>query len=90
MARAVRGWAMKRSRWPTAARVPRPPGVQDSASQFVELGHRFATGKDVLEVGRSVSYWMARPGGVDLWTYDIVGKEMLQSPAAWDRSRPST
>ena len=60
--------------------VPRPPGVQDSASQFVELSHRFATGKDVLEVGRSVSYWMARPGAVDLWTYDIVDKETLQSP----------
>ena len=59
--------------------VPRPPGVQDTASQFVELSHRFATGKDALEVGRSVSFWMARPGAVDLWTYDIVGKEMLQS-----------
>jgi hypothetical protein len=60
--------------------VPRPPGVQDTASQFVELSHRFASGKDALEVGRSVSFWMARPGAVDLWTYDIVGKEMLQSP----------
>jgi hypothetical protein len=59
--------------------VPRPPGVQDTASQFVELSHRFATGKDVLEVGRTVSFWMARPGAVDLWTYDVVGKEMLQS-----------
>ena len=54
---------MRRSPSPTAARVPRPPGVQDTASQFVELSHRFATGQDVLEVGRSVSFWMARPGG---------------------------
>jgi hypothetical protein len=61
-------------------RVPRPPGVQDTASQFVELSHRFATGQEVLEVGRSVSFWMARPGGVDLWTYDIVEREMLQTP----------
>lgn len=60
--------------------VPRPPGVQDSASQFVDLSNRFASGKDVLEIGRSVSFWMARPGAVDLWTYDIVGKEMLHSP----------
>ena len=60
--------------------VPRPPGVQDTASQFVELSHRFATGQDALEVGRSVSFWMARPGGVDLWTYDIVDREMLQTP----------
>ncbi len=62
--------------------VPRPPGVQDTASQFVELSHRFATGQEALEVGRSVSFWMARPGGVDLWTYDIVGRETLQTPAA--------
>ena len=60
--------------------VPRPQGVQDAASQFVELSHRFATGKEVLEVGRSVSFWMARPSGVDLWTYDIVGRELLQTP----------
>jgi len=61
-------------------RVPRPEGVQDTASQFVELSHRFATGQAVLEVGRSVSFWMARPGGVDLWTYDIVDREILQTP----------
>jgi len=59
--------------------VPRPPGVQDTASQFVELAHRFSTGQDTLEVGRSVSFWLARPGGVDRWTYDIVGREMLQT-----------
>ena len=60
--------------------VPRPDGVQDTASQFVELSHRFATGQETMEVGRSVSFWLARPGGVDLWTYDIVGRETLQSP----------
>jgi hypothetical protein len=61
-------------------RVPRPERVQDTASQFVELSHRFSTGEDSLAVGRSVSLWMARPGGVDLWTYDIVDREMLQLP----------
>jgi hypothetical protein len=61
--------------------LPRPEGVQDTASQFVELSHRFATGQDVLEVGRSVSLWMARPGGLDLWTYDIVEREILRTPA---------
>ena len=60
--------------------VPRPEGVQDTASQFVELSHRFATGQEALEVGRSVSLWMARPGGLDRWTYDIVGREMLKTP----------
>jgi len=59
--------------------VPRPEGVQDTASQFVELSHRFATGRERLEVGRSVSLWMARPGAIDLWTYDIVEREMLDT-----------
>lgn len=57
--------------------VPRPDGVQDTASQFVELSHRFATGREKLEVGRSVTLWMARPGAVDQWTYDIVEREVL-------------
>jgi Protein of unknown function (DUF3108) len=60
--------------------VPRPPGVQDTASQFVELTQRFATGREVLEVGRSVPMWLARPGGVDRWVYDIVGRDQLQTP----------
>ena len=57
--------------------VPRPDGVQDTASQFVELSHRFATGRERLEVGRSITFWMARPGAIDLWTYDIVEREVL-------------
>jgi hypothetical protein len=61
-------------------RVPRPERVQDTASQFVELSHRFSTAEDKLTVGGSVSLWMARPGGVDLWTYDIVDRETLQLP----------
>lgn len=60
--------------------VPRPEGVQDTASQFVELSHRFASGQVPLEVGRSVSFWMARPGGLDFWTYDVTAKEVLQTP----------
>jgi len=64
--------------------VPRPEGVQDSASQFVELGYRFASGRDRLEVGRSVEVWLARPGGVDLWTYDVVELEVLRIPVHGD------
>ena len=60
--------------------LPRPPGVQDTASQFMELSQRFATGKDVLEVGRTVTVWLARPGGLDQWTYDIVERETLRTP----------
>ena len=51
-----------------------------TASQFVELTQRFATGREVLEVGRSVTLWLARPGGVDEWVYEIVGREPLVTP----------
>jgi hypothetical protein len=60
--------------------LPRPEGVQDTASQFVELSHRFSSGQLPLEVGGSVTFWMVRPGGLDQWTYDIVDKEMLRTP----------
>ena len=56
---------------------PQPAGVQDTASQFIELGQRFTQGTAPLEVGRTVDVWLARPGGVDLWTYDVVGIEPL-------------
>ena len=59
--------------------VPLPLLAQDTASQFVELGHRFSTGREVLQVGREVAIWLARPGGVDLWTYDVVGEETLRA-----------
>jgi hypothetical protein len=62
----------------------RPPGVQDTASQFVELTHRFATGQEKLEVGRTVSIWLARPSSVDRWTYDIVKREILRTPKLGD------
>lgn len=58
----------------------RPPGVQDTASQFVELTHQFATGRAQLVKGGTVSFWMARPGQVDLWTYDIVEEVTLHTP----------
>lgn len=60
--------------------LPRPEGVQDTASQFVELAHRFATGRQPLRIGETVQLWLARPGGVDLWTYDVVGMEPLPTP----------
>lgn len=61
-------------------RVPRPEGVQDTASQFVEFVHRFATARTPLAVGQTVTLWLARPGGVDEWTYDVTEQETLHTP----------
>ena len=57
-----------------------PNAVQDAASQFVELTRRFATGRDSLKPGSVVGLWLARPGGMDYWTYDVMEPETLQSP----------
>lgn len=61
-------------------RLPRPEAVQDTASQFVELGHRFATGQASLTPGARIDFSMARPGGIDDWTYDVIGEETLHLP----------
>ena len=64
--------------------VPRPAEVQDTASQFVELGHRFATGRQALALGEVVTVWLARPGGVDLWTYDVAAQDLVAIPRLGD------
>ena len=67
-------------RFDNGVQLPQPPALQDTASQFVELSHRFATGREELKVGRQVSLWLARPQGMSLWTYDVVEEEVLQTP----------
>ena len=64
----------------TGDRIARPEAVQDTASQFVELGHRFSTGQVKLVPGAQVNFSMARPGGIDEWTYDVIGEETLHLP----------
>ncbi len=65
-------------------RVPRPDGpqelVQDTASQFVELGQRFTSGRARLAAGETVRVWLARPGGMDEWTYDVGPAETIDLP----------
>lgn len=65
-------------------RLPRPDGpqelVQDTASQFVELGQRFTSGRARLAAGETVRVWLARPGGLDEWTYDVGPPETIDLP----------
>lgn len=65
-------------------RLPRPLfepfAVQDSASQFVDIGHRFAQGRARLVAGETLRIWLARPGGMDEWVYDIGPAETLYLP----------
>ena len=57
--------------------APRPVGVQDTVSQFVEITQRFVTGRAKLEVGSVVHIPLARPGGFNDWYYDVLLEENL-------------
>jgi hypothetical protein len=72
-------------------RLPRPDGLQDTASQFVDLAIPFANQLASDWPRRRVSFWMARPGrGGRLWTYDVVERVVLQTPPAMARWRRFT
>ena len=58
----------------------RPPGTQDSASQFVQLSWLFTTRPELLEPGRSIDIPLALPRYVDTWTYDVLARETLITP----------
>ena len=60
--------------------LPKPEGLQDMASQFVEIGQRFRSGRAPTDLGSTLTLPLARPGGVDNWTFDIFAHEMLQTP----------
>jgi len=55
-------------------------GIQDSASQFVQLTYLFTTQPEKMRVGDSVNLPVALPRRVGRWIYDIVGQERLATP----------
>jgi hypothetical protein len=61
--------------------VARPPGLQDSASQFVQLTWLFTTQPELLQRGRSIEMPLALPRSVEPWTYDVLEAETLDTPA---------
>jgi len=60
--------------------VPRLPGTQDTASQFVQLTWLFTTQPELLEPGRSIDIPLALPRYLDTWTYDVLARETLFTP----------
>lgn len=56
------------------------PGVQDTASQFVQLTYVFSTRPELLQVGGTVDIPLALPHRVGVWTYDVVANEQLETP----------
>ncbi len=60
--------------------APLPAGAQDTVSQLVDLTHRFTSGRSTLAMGVPVHVWLARPGGLDEWIYDVGEQVTLQTP----------
>ncbi|MGD9835275.1 MAG: DUF3108 domain-containing protein [Piscinibacter sp.] len=60
---------------PNGARQPRWDGVQDTASQFVQLSWLFSTRPDLLRTGNTVDFALALPRNVDRWIYDVLEEE---------------
>lgn len=58
----------------------RVPGMQDAASQFVQLTWLFTLQPELLEAGRSIQVPLALPTNVDRWAYDAMGPVMLATP----------
>jgi len=69
-----------RVRLPGGREVPRPRGVQDSASQFVQMIWLFTTQPALLAAGTTIELPLALPRQVDLWTYEVLGPETLATP----------
>lgn len=59
---------------------PLPEGVQDAASQFVQLTWLFLTGREQLAPGRVVSMPLALPRRLYAWRYEVMGEELLDTP----------
>jgi hypothetical protein len=60
----------RRERW---------PGVQDTASQFIQLTFLFTTRPDLLQVGRTIEMPLALPRNTDRWTYDVLEETEVQT-----------
>jgi hypothetical protein len=61
----------RRERW---------PGVQDTASQFIQLTYLFGTRPELLQPGGALEMPLALPRNVSRWIYDVVGEETVYTP----------
>ena len=58
-------------------RVERMPGVQDTASQFVQMSYMFSRNPALLKPGRTVEIALALPRRQSLWVYDVREVETI-------------
>jgi len=60
-------------------RRARIPGVQDTASQFIQLTYLFSANPELLKVGNTVDIPLALAHRVDIWTYDVVAEDTIDT-----------
>jgi len=61
-------------------RVPRLPGVQDPASQFVQLAYRFIMNPALLQPGTSFELPLVILKKAEVLAYDVLNEEVLHTP----------
>ena len=61
-------------------RIERVPGVQDTASQFVQLTYLFTRQPQLLKRGGTIELPLALPRRMSVWTYDIRESESIYTP----------
>jgi hypothetical protein len=59
---------------------PAPAGLQDTASQFVQLAWLFNLDPRRAEAGQTIELPLALPRRVETWVYDVIGEERLATP----------
>jgi hypothetical protein len=66
--------------FPDGRRRERWPGLQDAASQFVQLTYLFTIRPSLLTPGNTIEMPLALPRNVDRWVYDVLEPEALATP----------
>jgi len=61
-------------------RRERAAGLQDAASQFIQLAALFTTRPELLQVGNTVEVLLVLRNKIEPWIYDILGQEDLYTP----------
>ena len=70
-----------RVRLPGGSEHARLPGVQDSASQFVQMTWLFTTQPSLLQEGNTIEFPLALPRRVEPWIYEVLDTQTLFTPA---------
>lgn len=63
----------------SGTRIPRVPGMQDLASQLIQLSYEFILNPSLLTEGNTIQMPLAMPKKPETMAYDVVGQEIMVS-----------